>query len=411
MSTPWPRRGTSALASEPSGTFDAAARSVSRFLSERLPMGLWLVSRSDLDVQPVYVASDDDGGDEPVPPELVAWARSLGRAMVADGHSKAATDLSQEPSLVSATSDGKFRAGAFIGAPLLDDDRHVIGVLCGVDPDRHDVDLDEKLPLVQELAALLSWVLALEIESDQAKLQAVAAMEHGQRDGLTGVLNRRGWDLALEREAHRLKTLDQGASILIIDLDDLKGMNDCYGHAYGDDQIRALAQCISSAARANDLVARIGGDEFGLLAPGSKPGTADELAARLRAEFDRRRIRATVGGAECPPGGNLGDTWRRADMEMYAGKRLGQRPEPPSDRPTGPTIALGEVVANVVSLAQMPCRIARAVLRTVASGLWPVTPAADPHHRAPTSERAPVAGGSRPASRPSAPGRVPPPGR
>jgi diguanylate cyclase (GGDEF)-like protein len=344
-------------------------------MAERSPMGIWLVARSDIESQPVYVLDDgadsdsdtDEDAETRTGDEIARWASALGTRLLADGLAKSSIDLSTEPTLLDGITVNPYRAGAFVGAPLLDDERKVTGLLCGVDPDPQRVGHPDKLPLVQELAALLSWVLALEIESDRAKLAAVAAMEHGQRDGLTGVLNRRGWDLALEREAHRCATLDQGASVIIIDLDDLKGMNDRYGHAYGDDQIRALAQCITSVARGNDIVARLGGDEFGVLAPGSSPGTADELGERLRAEFRRRNIAATLGGAECPPQGNLSETWRRADMEMYAAKRLDParlRREDTNGTRTEP-VGLGELVGSAVHLATTPCRVARSVWRTV----------------------------------------------
>jgi diguanylate cyclase len=348
------------------GTFDAAARSVTRFLAGRVPMGVWLVTRHDSESPRAHMVTGDQHGLDLH--EFLAWARSAATNLLADGHSRGIADASREPDLDGPVSTGPFLFGAFLGAPLLDDDRNVVGALVGISPEPDRDDLGEKLPLVEELAALLSWVLALEIESQQAKLEAVAAMEHGQRDGLTGVLNRRGWDLALEREAHRLATLDQGASVLIIDLDDLKGMNDRYGHAYGDDQIRSLAECVVRVARTSDVVARLGGDEFGVLAPGSAPGTADEMAERLRAEFRRRKIAATVGGAECPPDGNLGEAWRRADMEMYAAKRVGTNhtttEQPAQDRDPG-AVNLADVVGVVVELATTPCRITRSIWRAV----------------------------------------------
>ncbi len=85
-------------------------------------------------------------------------------------------------------------------------------------------------------------------------------------DPLTGVLNRRGWALALDREERRCRRHGLDAVVAVVDLDRLKEVNDTGGHAAGDERIVACAQAIASAIRAEDTVARLGGDEFAVLA-------------------------------------------------------------------------------------------------------------------------------------------------
>jgi diguanylate cyclase (GGDEF)-like protein len=366
MTVPWPRRDARSAGVGASSSFEDAARVVASLLVDRTGFSLWVVTRSDGGLR--IASSAATPGIDTASGELLDWAGSLGAGLLAGGRPVAEPDASNVDLAgvehVATPAEG-FVLGSFIGVPLRGPGGVVVGALCGFDPEPCGSDLSEEQRLVEVFGSLLSSILSLELASDEAKLQAVEAMEHSQRDALTGVLNRAGWDQALEREAKRCRALGQGASVLVIDLDDLKGMNDRYGHAYGDDQIRGLADSITGAARSEDVVARLGGDEFALLAPGSAPGTADELARRLRAEFERRAIPASIGAAECPPTGDLVEAWRRADVEMYASKRLAHAAigQPPSGAPT----QLGDVVAAAAILARVPCQVLRSVIR-VAQG-------------------------------------------
>ena len=110
------------------------------------------------------------------------------------------------------------------------------------------------------------------------------------------------------------------ASLVAIDLDELKRVNDRQGHAAGDRLLRRAAQVIDSTRRAADVVARLGGDEFGVLAVECDEPAAKVLADRLRGALDAAGIRASasVGHATRQPSGTLAQAWSAADAEMYA---------------------------------------------------------------------------------------------
>src|SRR3954454_16086696 len=112
-----------------------------------------------------------------------------------------------------------------------------------------------------------------------------ALAENAQVDGLTGLLNRRGFEERFSQELARAKRSGERFSVVIGDLDSFKAVNDGYGHQAGDRALEAVARCLSDGKRASDEVARIGGEEFAALLPDT-----DEHGAYLYADLLRARV-------------------------------------------------------------------------------------------------------------------------
>ena len=144
-------------------------------------------------------------------------------------------------------------------------------------------------------------------------------------DPLTGVLNRRGLGAALAR--HRANRL----GVFLLDLDQLKRINDRHGHATGDAVLQELARRVKESVRPSDLVARIGGDEFAVIAPGAGPRETKTIAQRLlnKVNDDAFRIRSlvirarvSIGAAAVRGGG--GEVLAPADRALLQAKRRGR---------------------------------------------------------------------------------------
>ncbi len=157
----------------------------------------------------------------------------------------------------------------------------------------------------------------------------VAAL--AQTDELTGVLNRRGF---FERVARLRAPARQGALVLI-DIDRFKAINDTHGHAVGDEVLRWFARTLRDFMRHDDLLVRMGGEEFCLLLPDLDESGASRVAERIRLEFEARsaapttagelRITASFGVAPFGPGDEgLDLRLRQADEALYAAKRGGR---------------------------------------------------------------------------------------
>src|SRR5204862_1518345 len=117
------------------------------------------------------------------------------------------------------------------------------------------------------------------IVSREASLRADA-----MTDPLTGLANYRSLAESLEREIERARRYGQPLSLITLDLDHLKTINDEHGHDAGDHAIRLVAQVLKGAVRSFEIVARQGGDEFAVLLPNTNAPEAARLAKRLRAE-------------------------------------------------------------------------------------------------------------------------------
>lgn len=173
-------------------------------------------------------------------------------------------------------------------------------------------------------------------ESELARLQAEVARlraEHealrwaASHDELTGLPNRR---LFLELAPGLIDRHAQSAIVMVADLDNFKPINDSFGHHVGDDVLRTIAQRVSYCA-SDHLVARLGGDEFaGVLTCDSAIRTiSTAIAEPIRVAGRVLRVTASLGLARADGQAAIGELLHRADMAMYAAKRL-DAPEPPA---------------------------------------------------------------------------------
>lgn len=154
-----------------------------------------------------------------------------------------------------------------------------------------------------------------------------------RHDPLTNVLNRRGLDEAAARAIANARRYNRPLALVVCDLDGFKALNDGHGHIAGDAALRGFAQLLTSAVRRGDIVARMGGDEFGLLLVETEAAAAADVMERVRAEITclilpnapRAQLRASFGVAELQAGDEkLDDMVARADAALYDAKRDGK---------------------------------------------------------------------------------------
>ncbi|NEK87668.1 bifunctional diguanylate cyclase/phosphodiesterase [Blastococcus saxobsidens] len=143
-----------------------------------------------------------------------------------------------------------------------------------------------------------------------------------EEDALTGLVNRRGFDEALDVAVRTAVRTGEPLSTALFDLDHFKTVNDTQGHAAGDEMLRAVALTWGSVLPRGAVLARHGGDEFALLLPGSDGDSALACAEALRAALPG--IGTSVGVAELALGDSPADLMRRADAALYRVKTLGR---------------------------------------------------------------------------------------
>jgi len=160
------------------------------------------------------------------------------------------------------------------------------------------------------------------------------ALELAFTDGLTGLYNRRYLMDQIEREFIRAQRSKAPLSLIMIDLDGLKGINDRFGHHVGDSFLKEVARIVKANTRASDVAARWGGDEFMLLAPGTDSKGADKIAERIRAQVEHFKIKlegeeagitVSAGIVSYPTNASVvPELVKKADEAMYCAKRAGK---------------------------------------------------------------------------------------
>ncbi len=213
--------------------------------------------------------------------------------------------------------------------PLRDKDERLLGIISLDEPK------DGKMPMIETLRALEvlanQTVNALESARIHARTRRQAVM-----DGLTGLFNHGYFQESLALQAREHVESGQPYTVLMIDLDNFKEVNDTFGHLAGDEVLKAVANSLNACIRKEDIAARYGGEEFAVLLPRCAKDQADVIAERIRstvAEIDVRvdsvenpiRVTLSVGLASFPSeGGDHQNILEKADHALYIAKRQGK---------------------------------------------------------------------------------------
>lgn len=253
--------------------------------------------------------------------------------VAATGKPHYAPDVSTDPYYIK----GSVTVRSQFAMPLIVDGR-VIGVL-----DVEDEKLDGFPEDVRSVLAAFAALVALAIyrAQHQEKLEHLALT-----DGLTGLANNRAFWEALHRELSRARRFNNPLSLLMLEIDRFKLVNDTYGHLKGDEALRGIAQIMGLCSRTMDTAARFGGDEFALILPQTTKADARVVAERIRNTIQNYRldghIRLTVsmGLAAFPDDGLTPNAlFAVADYAMYRVKDVGGDGIS-SHTPTGPQAIL-----------------------------------------------------------------------
>lgn len=185
----------------------------------------------------------------------------------------------------------------------------------------------EQLQTMRERATVTEAELAkLHQELDRVSSQA-------RHDPLTGALNRKGLDEALNREVSHMRRKEQPLCVALLDIDNFKKLNDTLGHATGDEALTHLAAVARECIRPQDTLARFGGEEFVILLPDTPLDKGIDAMTRLQRELTKKFFLAgtekvlitfSAGVAQLAADEKPSDTIKRADQAMYLAKRAGK---------------------------------------------------------------------------------------
>ena len=225
----------------------------------------------------------------------------------------------------------RYRTPSFVATPLVVGGES-LGVLSFADRADGGPFDEADLAAVRALAAPAALALACErLSKRKRELEYAVGV-----DPLTGLFNRRYFDARLQEEIGRARRYNLDLSLLNIDVDNFKSLNDSHGHLAGDAVLRGLAKVLRRSVRVFDVCIRCGGDEFAILAPGSGASNAAQTAERIRQQVESYRpeaappvppdLRVTVciGGTVLTPDVSSRKFVAAADRALYVAKASGK---------------------------------------------------------------------------------------
>ncbi len=300
--------------------FSEASRYLLGRLRTEFGMAMWMVSRARGDELTVLVTVGE--GIAVAEGDVLAWTDTLCAPMVEGTAPNVAVDTQAVEALRTAPATVALGIRSFVGVPLVGPSGELFGTLCAVDLSPQSDALHRALGPAQLTATMLSSILAAELGGEADRRKRERAELESMLDPLCGVLDRRGWDLVLEVEGTRCDRYGDTAAVVIVDLDGMSRFNATYGHIAGDAMLQLCAETLIEVVRETDVVARLNGDSFGVVAPDFDESTVAVLVDRLMAALLDRGIVASMGGASRrPEHQSLHDTWSEAESSMTANKR------------------------------------------------------------------------------------------
>lgn len=225
----------------------------------------------------------------------------------------------------------------------------VLGAMFGIELSTRDLDYTPISDWVATIVSLATAGFMIAVIRDRLTALISNLTDAARTDPLTALLNRRGFRETFETELERARRGDRSLSVIVGDLDRFKDVNDQLGHAAGDEALRRIGDTLRATKRSWDSAARIGGEEFAILAPDTDEHGAYVLAERLRIEIAELlepagagELTVSFGIVSFPVHGQTAEALlKAADQALYAAKRLGRN-------------------RSVISSAEVPGILARA---------------------------------------------------
>ncbi len=299
---------------------ESAAKSVLQFLHDRIGLGLWMVTRTSGDSWIVLNIEDEIYNIKAG--AVFNWSDSFCSRMVQGMGPRIAPNSTLIPEYLAAPIAQQVTIGAYVGVPLILSNGSLFGTLCAIDPQPQPESIVNELPVVELCARLLMTVLESDLQKMVAQRIAERAEQDALVDSLTQLYNRRAWDNLLMQEEIRCARYGHPAAVFVLDLDDLKSVNDLQGHAEGDRLLQKTADSLREVLKEHDVIARIGGDEFVIMALETDEVMALDIIQRLERSLAANKICASVGFDIRHPTHGIIHAWNHADRKMYANKLL-----------------------------------------------------------------------------------------
>lgn len=207
----------------------------------------------------------------------------------------------------------RYRTGSYIALPLSGPDG-VVAVIALTDKTNGGTFTDSDLSVLSLMSVPAALAVSRELMRDRTNDLAHLATV----DALTGLFNRRYFETRLEQELQRQRRQMDDLSLLLLDLDNFKELNDTQGHLVGDTALKEVAEILRRAVRIFDVCARYGGEEFVILMPGAGASTALRIAERIRRQVEQHFVTGLRSGVPVPLTVSIGVSTASPDVTRDA---------------------------------------------------------------------------------------------
>lgn len=289
--------------------FECASRAILAYLHQQFGFKLWMTTRADGDDW--IILQTENHGYDVHEGTVFPWADTFCARMLSEAGPRVAPSVQDEPVYASTPLSKFLPAGAYLGVPMTRRDGSFLGTICAIDPEAQAVNVDQVLPLVTLLGRLLGIVLESELKSLSQQRLLERTQATAQTDDLTGMLNRRGWEAGIALEAARVRRYGVAVCVLVVEIT-AAGSGDAEDEAL----VCQAAECIRACVRESDLLARIDGNEFGVLALECGAMGSEKLGLKLKNALATVGIPAAVGGAAFDPVDEIEDAVERAEEAL-----------------------------------------------------------------------------------------------
>ena len=307
---------------KPFSDFNEMAENTLNCLKELYPYDIWVILRANIkDDDFIVLSSSSDNNYNIESGHVLNWSESICKRVFEYHEAFIAPDISKlENCIKEAPILKNVNIASYIGVPLRHSNGDFFGAFCALDTQpKTDEIINNK-----DLFCLIAKSLMTVYQQEQILVDTQRLYEQSTRlsetDHLTGLTNRRGWEKALSVEEQRSKRYGSPCAVAILDMNNLKKINDRYGHESGDKELKKLAKVLSNNIRENDIAARLGGDEFGILIVESDTENTKIFIERLRTSLKENKLDVAVGYCQRDPRKDFKYITRTADKNLYKDK-------------------------------------------------------------------------------------------
>lgn len=308
----------------PYSNFVDFAKNSLQILNTYHPFGFWMVFRvNQQDDDLIALASEKyrnelefklDSGDS------ISWSNTICKKMMQNEGPKIAHDISLVDSYKDLPMVKKYNIASYIGIPLYTANGDMFGALCAIDIETKAEDLYEHESVFRLMSRSIMTVYQQEMQLTQTRRLYEKTRLLAEKDDLTGLYNDRGWQWSLENEELRCKNFGTPCAIMILEMDNLKHFSSELGVDAGNKYLLKLTCALNEDRSENDIVARLGNDQFGLFLYDSQKEDTLKTVEQLRTSFAKNNLLVSLGYCQTNSRHDFKKTIELAKRRMAAEK-------------------------------------------------------------------------------------------